>query len=93
MDKLLPIGSVVLLQDSTKKVMIMGLCQREVSEEKLLWDYAGVLFPEGYMGANKVFLFNRDQIESVYYIGYQDEEQLKFLEMMDEFIKNKRNEE
>lgn len=92
MDRLIPIGSVVLLKDSTKKVMIMGLCQREVSEEMILWDYAGVLYPEGYMGANKVFLFNRDQIESVHYLGYQDEEQLRFLELMERFIREKRAE-
>lgn len=91
MEKLLPIGSVVLLEDSTKKVMIMGLCQREVSEEETLWDYAGILFPEGYIGANKIFLFNREQIEKVYFLGYQDEEQIRFLEMMEDFIKDKRN--
>ena len=77
MERLLPIGSVVLLKDSTKRVMIMGVCQREVESHEI-YDYAGCLYPEGYMGANKVYLFNHEQIDQIYSIGYQDEEQKEF---------------
>lgn len=83
---LLPIGSVVLLKRSTKKVMIIGVCQKEVGEDTVIWDYSGCLFPEGYMGADKTFLFNNDQIETVYSLGYQDEEQQEFKKKVDEII-------
>lgn len=76
---LLPIGSVVLLTNSTKRVMIIGILQRQVKEDReTIWDYSGCLYPEGYMGPDKCFLFNNEQIEKIYSIGYQDEEQFDF---------------
>ena len=82
---LLPIGSVVLVGDSKKKVMIVGLCQKGGAEGKL-WDYTGVIFPEGYLDSNKMFLFNNEQITQVYALGYQDAEQLAFKAKVDEVI-------
>ena len=77
---LLPIGSVVLLKDSTKKVMITGFCQKEITEgaEERIWDYSGCIYPEGYLGPNQVYLFNGNQIERIFAVGYQDEEQFEF---------------
>lgn len=89
---LLPVGSVVLLKDSSKKVMVIGVCQREVGEGANIWDYSGCLFPEGYMGADKTLLFNNDQIETVYSIGYQDAEQQQFKQKADEIIAGLRRE-
>lgn len=76
-DGLLPIGSVVLLKDSTKKLMIIGYCQRSLDDNRI-WDYAGCLYPEGFLGADKNFLFDIVQVEHVYALGYQDEEQFAF---------------
>ena len=87
---LLPIGSVVLVGNSTKKVMIVGLCQKGGSDEVKLWDYAGVIYPEGYLDPNKLFLFNNDQITQIYALGYQDSEQMAFKKadaMMEELRK------
>lgn len=89
---LLPIGSVVLVGDSKKKVMIVGCCQKGGSELKL-WDYTGVVFPEGYLDANKMFLFNNGQISKVYALGYQDEEQMIFKEKADAMLEKLRKEE
>lgn len=83
---LLPIGTVVLLKESTKRIMIMGVCQRSVGEEKKIWDYCGCFYPEGYIGADKVFLFNNDQIETIFALGYQDEEQMIFKQKADATI-------
>ena len=82
---LIPIGSVVLLKNSTKRVMIIGFCQSESSEEgdQKIWDYAGCLYPEGYIGPDKTFLFDGDQIDKMYAIGYQDEEQFAFKVQVD----------
>lgn len=54
--------------------MINGVCQKSVGEQERIWDYCGVVFPEGYISADRIFLFNNEQIERVYMIGYQDEE-------------------
>ena len=76
---LLPIGTVVLLKNSNKRVMIIGLLQKQLKEgEEVIWDYSGCFYPEGYMGPDKTFLFNSGQIEKVFAVGYQDEEQFAF---------------
>ena len=89
---LLPIGSVVLLEESTKRIMIIGVLQRQVNAEgeSVIWDYSGCLYPEGYVGADKCFLFNNDQIAKIYSVGYQDEEQFAFKEKADEMWKQVR---
>jgi len=83
---LLPVGTVVLLKESTKRVMIIGVCQRSMDNPEILWDYSGCLFPEGYIGADKVFLFNNDQIDRVFALGYQDPEQMAFKEKIDKAV-------
>ncbi len=80
----LPIGSVVLLKNSTKRVMIMGFCQKKPDDDTL-FDYCGVYYPEGYMDGNHVFLFSRDQIDKIYAVGYLDEEQFEFQKKLEAF--------
>lgn len=87
---LLPIGSVVLVGNSKRKVMIVGVCQKGGSGEPKIWDYTGVIFPEGYLDAQKMFLFNNEQITQIYALGYQDAEQLAFKEKADAAIKKLR---
>ena len=85
-NELLPIGSVVLIGNSKKKVMIVGVCQKAVQNPYSIWDYTGVIFPEGYLDSEKMFLFNREQITRVYALGYQDEEQMAFKKKAEEAI-------
>ena len=59
---LLPIGTVALLKDSTRRVMIVGVCQKSVNSGTF-YDYAGVIFPEGFISPDKLFLFNNNQIK------------------------------
>lgn len=79
MKKYLPIGSVVLLKDSTKRVMIVGLRQRQAGTDKV-WDYSGCLFPEGIIDPDRLYLFDTEQIQRLYFVGLQDGESLEFLE-------------
>jgi len=87
---LLPIGSVVLLSGSTKKVMIIGVCQKGGNNPEKIWDYTGVVFPEGFIAPDKMFMFNNEQIEQIFAMGYQDEEQLAFKKKIDAVIENLR---
>ena len=73
--KLLPIGSVIRVKDANKKMMIVGILQR--SGDKV-YDYVGVLYPEGYMSEKKLFLFNNDDIVDAFYLGYMDVEHQAF---------------
>lgn len=87
---LLPNGSVVLLKDSVKKVMIVGVCQKGGKTPNTVWDYTGVLFPEGYLSGDKMFLFNHEQIDKVFALGYQDEEQMLFKAKVDDIMEKVR---
>ncbi len=90
-NQLLPIGSVVLLKESEKRVMVMGFCQAKPDDLSVIYDYCGCLFPEGYMDAEHVYLFNHEQVEKVYSLGYMDEEQFAFSNRITDLITDLRN--
>lgn len=75
MKKYLPLGSVVTLKKAEKKLMIIGRSQI-CNDEK--YDYSGCLFPEGYLGKDKLYVFNNDDIKDLYYIGMQNDEEFTF---------------
>ena len=82
----LPIGSVVLLKNSTKKLMIIGFAQVSASNPDKVYDYVGCVFPEGFIGPDQTFLFDSQQIDKIYAVGYQDEEQMSFKIRVDEAL-------
>ena len=81
MKKFLPIGSVVLLTESTKRVMIVGVRQKQEDSDKV-WDYSGCLYPEGIIDPDRLFLFDIEQIKMLFFVGFQDGEGLTFLEKL-----------
>ena len=84
---LLPIGSVVLLNDGQKKVMIIGVKQTE-EESGEEFDYSGVLYPEGFVAELGQFLFDHSDIKEIFHKGYEDEERTEFLGRLEEFYAN-----
>ena len=74
-EKYLPIGTVVLLKEGQKRIMIYGRKQVDSGTGKE-WDYAACLYPEGNISGDHVYLFQHDQIEKIFFIGFQDEEEL-----------------
>lgn len=78
---LLPLGSVVLLKGGDKRIMICGRIQTKAGED-IIYDYSACYFPEGILGSDTMFFFNRDAIEKVYFLGLQDEEELAFQEQV-----------
>lgn len=77
MKSYLPLGSVVLLKGGKKRIMIYGRRQKAVETGKI-WDYIGCPYPEGNIDANFMYLFNNEQIEQIYFIGFQDPEEIEF---------------
>ena len=77
-EKFLPVGTVVLLQNGTKRVMINGFCSIDSEDPDTVYDYSGVLFPEGSLSSDQTLLFNHDQIEEIYFSGYSDIEDQEF---------------
>ncbi len=89
-EKYLPIGTVVMLKNGSKRVMITGFCCANEKAEKI-YDYCGCLYPEGYISSDKSLLFDHEQIEKVYYLGLSDQEDKEFKEKLTELVKNINN--
>lgn len=82
----LPVGSVVLLKHTSKKLMICGILQYREDSADTLYDYIGVLYPEGFMGDTGNILFNHDDIADVIFNGYDNPERQEFLAALSEVI-------
>ncbi len=74
---LLPLGSVVGLKETEPYIMI---CGRIVCAEgdDTIYDYVGCLYPEGVGKNDELIFFDRDAVETVYFIGFQDEYELVY---------------
>lgn len=79
----LPIGSVVLLKNATKRLMIIAIKTTDTGS-LIEYDYGAVLYPEGYISANKIYLFNNKDVAKVFYPGYDDDERRQFLRKLSE---------
>lgn len=78
-EKYLPLGSVVLLKGGKKRLMITGF-YITTNENDKVYDYTGCLYPEGMLTSESNCVFNHDQIERIFCLGYSDEEEKKFKE-------------
>lgn len=85
-EKYLPMGSVVLLKDAKKRIMITGFCLE--TEDGKMYDYTGCLYPEGYVSSEESLLFNHSDIGKIYCIGYSDNEEKEFKEKLKDYVKN-----
>jgi hypothetical protein len=85
----LPLGSVVRLKDGKKNIMIYGRRQRDLKEGKI-YDYIACLHPEGNLNEQFMYLFNREHIAEVLFMGYQDEDEAKHVAKLNEIDKEER---
>lgn len=88
----LPIGSVVKLKNSDKKLMIVGFSQVRETEKIERADYVSVLYPAGVFCEDCFMFFNAEDISETVFTGYDDEDRKEFLELVDtaeKMIENK----
>lgn len=78
MEKYLPVGTVVLLKNGKKRVMVTGFLATAPETNGKMFDYMGCLYPEGVISSDKNLLFNHGQIDKVFHMGYVDEEWKEF---------------
>lgn len=76
---LLPIGSVVRLRGDEGSLMVVGYFSVQQSRPDYVWDYVGVPFPQGCLDTTQTYAFDKEQIEEIQFIGYEDEEQNQFI--------------
>lgn len=81
MNGLYPIGTIVLLKNSTKRILIIGYLPQEYNSSTM-YDYSGVPFPEGLVDSRKILLFNHVQIDKVCHESIKDEETSIFMKQV-----------
>ncbi len=74
-ERTLPIGSVVSLYGAEKRLMVLGYLK---GDDTSVYDYCGCTFPEGYLNSESTAVFNHQDIEHIYALGFQDELQFEF---------------
>ena len=84
--KYLPLGTVVLLKEAKKRIMITGFYIKPQDGSEKTYDYSGCLFPEGILKSDENLVFNHEQIDKIYHMGLVDEEEKKFKEALKEAI-------
>ena len=80
--KLLPLGSIIYLQEGTRGVIF----DDEETGEQVFADYMGVLYPLGLQTESTIF-FQHENIDKVVFEGYSDEEEDRFLEIYNTWTK------
>ena len=70
--EIVPNGSVVLLKEGTKRLMVVGWYP--VAEDGTKYDYMGAFYPEGFINLDHIFLFNHEDIDTLEFVGYVDAE-------------------
>ena len=90
-EKYLPIGTVVMLHNATKRLMITGFCAMTDENKNKMFDYTGILYPEGVLNSEQTILFDHDQIDKVFFIGFVDEEEKGFKALLKEFVEKNDN--
>ena len=84
MKEYLPIGSVILLDNGEKKLMIYG--RKQIHDDTGdVFDYISCLYPEGNLGDEHTYLFNHENIKEVVFKGFVDEEESEFLKVIEAF--------
>lgn len=88
MEKLLPIGSIVYLQDGSQKLMILNRGpQIELEGKVQMFDYSGCVYPVG-LAADQVLYFNTENIDKVLFEGFSDDDEARFQELYEKWLEN-----
>lgn len=94
MTNYLPVGTVVLLNNGKKAIAIMGYKVasgnhtvykdgQEITSDEV-YDYCGVIYPEGVIDSNAMCMFNHTDINKVLYMGYVSDDYKKLLDFIHE---------
>lgn len=85
MKALLPLGSIVVLKQGRKKIMI---CSRYLMSKrsKKYYDYGACYYPEGLIESDRLFMFQHEDIEQIIFEGYKDQEESEFISKINQII-------
>lgn len=78
---LLPIGSVVQLKEAEKRLMIIGILQK--NGDGKTYDYMGCPYPEGVLDSESMFLFDHADVADIRFLGFDDVERQMFVKNLE----------
>lgn len=84
--RFLPLGSVVIIKGSVKKIMIIarGAITLKNGKQKY-FDYGACTYPEGVLG-DSILYFNHKDIQSIIYKGFMDEDEARMVCNLEESV-------
>ena len=89
-ERTLPIGSVVSLYGGDKRLLSLGDVKYLRGDDSgKVYDYCGCTYPEGYVGSEATAVFNHEDIEHIYALGFQDEVQFEFREKLERILEER----
>lgn len=82
----IPLGSIVLLDGGTQKLMVVarGLNVKR-GNKTFFFDYAGVPYPQGLLG-NQVAYFNHENIRTLSFIGCNDGDNQTIVDVLNDYL-------
>ncbi|MDE6469858.1 MAG: DUF4176 domain-containing protein [Eubacterium sp.] len=83
----LPLGTVVSVDDSGQKIMIVGRNQRDAYNPNVSYEYSAVFYPQGLMNPEENMLLNLNQVKQIHYLGYSDNQNKQFEEFLNDYVK------
>ncbi|MFS4466145.1 DUF4176 domain-containing protein [Staphylococcus haemolyticus] len=82
------IGSIIYLKEGSQKLMIINRGPIvEIEGQKYMFDYSACKYPVGVV-EDQIYYFNEENIDSVIFEGYFDQEEVRFQELFKEMIDN-----
>ena len=75
-----PIGTVVILKNGNRPVMIYGRRQKQVGGGE--WDYVACLYPEGNLGEDYNIFFQHEEIELILHKGLINDAEKRMLKVL-----------
>ncbi len=91
-NELLPIGSVVLLKNAKRKVMIIGIKQKNLVDNKV-YDYLVIPYPEGFINQSCMFFANHSSIQEISFRGFDDDSRKDFVSKVYDYYEIKEKQE
>lgn len=91
MKVLLPLGTVVALSGVEHRVMIVGYARYKDGDKSHIYDYVGCYHPEGFVGSDKTMIFDHSMIESLFYIGYNNDDANQFMKKVTDIMSEASN--
>lgn len=72
-ERYLPIGTICTLKGINNQIMIVGYYSISYNGTIKIYDYSGVVYPEGILLKNRNISFNHTDISHIDYLGYKND--------------------